>query len=317
LKVFHQGEDQINVNVYKLAPLRQLDVSLAAEQHGIDPVGFLRAIKQRGIAILATIPFELEPLLEAYKVREGHIPSTQVELYLDRCRRLCGEWDPRRSHTIEHYKHTTRQQRLAIAARIAAVTIFSGRPLIYNDVNYRGFNDDQLAIEELSGRIEHTCDDPFYVSEEVVQETMETGLFSFAQNQLMAWEHRTYSEFLAAWYVAQNMSTKQIESLVFHSSWSEWKVFPQLSETAAWLAAMDPRVFNKIVTTDPEILLQRDVTIVDFNNRARLVEALLELYRGQKHLMIRPGSFEWYRKLDFEGLDQQISRYLSEIIATR
>jgi hypothetical protein len=108
------------------------------------------------------------------------------------------------------------------------------------------------------------------------------------------------------------MGTEQIESLIFHSNVSESKVLPQLSEIAAWLAAMVPHVFNKIVCTDPEILLQSDVAIVDFKSRARLVEALLELYSGHEHLMPAPGSFEWYRKLDYVGLDQQISRYLGD-----
>src|SRR5262245_861321 len=90
----------------------------------------------------------------------------------------------------------------------------------------------------------------------MVQEVLETPLFSPRGAQRTVWSHQTYAEFLAARYLVQhNASLAQILVLITHSSDPSGKLIPQLYETAAWLASLRRDVFREIMAREPEVLL--------------------------------------------------------------
>lgn len=73
----------------------------------------------------------------------------------------------------------------------------------------------------------------------------------------MGWAHQTYAEFLAAWYLKHHdLKFSQILSLIYHP---DGRVIPQLQETTAWLASMRADVFEKVMETDPHVLLQSEL----------------------------------------------------------
>ena len=85
-----------------------------------------------------------------------------------------------------------------------------------------------------------------------IWQALNTGLFSSISLPRIGRAHQTYAEFLAARFLIENyFSPESMISLLIHP---DGKIFPQLHETAAWLASMDHEMFRRIVSVDPEML---------------------------------------------------------------
>ncbi|MGB7901457.1 MAG: hypothetical protein WCG09_03330 [Halobacteriota archaeon] len=122
----------------------------------------------------------------------------------------------------------------------------------------------------------------FDVTKRAVEETLQTALFSSLRPGFRSWSHHSYPEFLAACYVHRTMSFEQMVSLITYSDGTHKLVVPQLQETAAWLASMDSRIFELIVSTDPELLLRSSVMLDEEDQKRLLTQRLLEHYQRQE-----------------------------------
>ena len=300
----HWGEDAFAA--YELLPLRQVDVEEAVKANSKDPQAFLEEVYRLGIVPLARKPITLRFLLDSY-LDTGSLPPTQKELYSKGCRLLCKEPQERRREAGLTGKFSA-DQRFAVAGRIAAITLLSKRNIICKD---EALDDGLLTIEDLTGGKETANGNEFEVNEIAIKETLGTGLFT-ARGPGMGWEHQTYAEFLAARYVVEHqMPLSQIMSLIVHSDDPDGKLIPQLHGLAAWLSAMSPAIFQKVIETDPEALLQSDVMTMGNDNASRLVEVLLKLYDEGK-LLNRFSDRGFYKKLDHPGLAEQLRPYITD-----
>jgi hypothetical protein len=119
------------VGFWHLCPLQRSDAAIAARSHGLDPESFLNQIAAARAEPLAAKPVTLELLLRVSKT-EGRLPSEQVEVYRRGLSALCldpNEW--RVAEAREPYLgRLGKQERLAIARRIAALSIVCQRPFI-------------------------------------------------------------------------------------------------------------------------------------------------------------------------------------------
>jgi predicted NACHT family NTPase len=101
-QVLEEGLSEIwekeNTSFYELAPLRQVDVEVAANQNGVDVQAFLDEIDRKRIASFAIKPITLKFLINRFKNHNGHFPDEQslADIYLDGCRALCEESNPSR-----------------------------------------------------------------------------------------------------------------------------------------------------------------------------------------------------------------------------
>lgn len=293
------------VAVYELAPLRQEDVIEAAVWNDVEPEAFLQAIDDGNIVPLAIRPVTLTFLLNTYK-REGRFPSTQVKLYKEGCRQLCEEINQdRRDAGLTG--NLNADGRLAVAARIAATTIFCQRYAVWIGADQADVSDSDVTIRTLSSVSTMTQ----AISERDIEETLATGLFTAVGRQRMGWAHQTYAEFLAARYV-QEMSREQVMSLLIHPDDPEGRIVPQLHETAAWIAGMRPDVFRAIMKIDPEVLLRSDVATAEPQDRASLVEILLEFYDAEKLLASNWTISQHYHKLNHPTLAEQLRPYIGD-----
>ncbi|PXF58329.1 MAG: hypothetical protein C4B59_13450 [Candidatus Methanogaster sp.] len=296
------------VGVYELAPLRRVDVIEAAKTNDLDTDAFLHEIEWMEAVPLVIKPITLEFLMNTYK-RTGKLLSTQRELYFKGCRRLCEEINESR-RAAKRTGNFTAEERMAVAARIAAIIIFANRYAIWTGVDMGAVPDDDVTVRELCGGSESVSDDKIQVSEDAVRETLATGLFSSRGPKRIGWAHQTYAEFLAARYLVQRgMTLSQVMSLITHP---DGKLVPQLHETAAWLACMAPDVFQEIMKIDPEVLLRSDVASTDPTNRKALVESLLILYGEEKSF-----DHDWairgqYQKLAHPELAEQLRPYICD-----
>ena len=301
--------DKDSVAVYELAPLRRKDVSEAAEVNKFDSVKFLREIDRKEIVPLAIKPITLNFLINNY--RDAHqFPLTQTKLYRKGCRLLCEETNQSRIDS----KRTgvlTAGQRMAVAAKIAAITVFANRYAIWTSVDQGNVPVEDVMVQDLCGGNESINEDEFFVNEEAVRETLATGLFSSSGSNRLSWAHQTYAEFLASHYLVQSNATlTQILDQLIYPGDPEKKLIPQLNEIAAWLAGMLPDVFRAIMESNPEILLRSDMATIDANDRAKLTESLLELYDKDKLLDYDFNIKRQFSKLSHPGLVGQIQPYI-------
>jgi hypothetical protein len=301
------GKDR--VAVYELLPLRRTDVAEAARANHIAPEAFLDEVARVGVVPLAAKPVTLNFLLNTYRETE-QLPRTQRELYEQGCRILCEETNPGR-RDARLMGDFTADQKMVVAARIAAVTVFANRYAVWTGLNLGDVPEADVTLRELQGGVEAAAGNEFHVNEAAVQETLATGLFSSRGPQRMGWAHQTYAEFLAAWYlVYRGLGLTQMMSLIAHPGDPDGKLVPQLHEVSAWLAGMSPDVFREIRGVEPEVLLRSDVTTAAERERAALVGTLLSMYDEGKLLDGDYSLRERYKKLAHPGLAEQLRPYI-------
>jgi len=296
------------VKAFELAPLRRVDVAEAARATGVDPNAFLSELGRREAVPLAIKPVTLDFLLNTYRRRQG-FPASQAQLYAEGCRLLCEETSESR-RDAKLFGDLTAEQRLAVAARIAAIAIFCNRYAIWTGVDQGDVPSEDIRLEDLIGGTEGKKDAAVAVSQPAIRETLDTGLFSSRGLNRIGWAHQTYAEFLAARFLVEHgLPADRIMRLILHP---DGKIVPQLRETAAWVASMVPDVFRGIIARDPEVLLRSDVAAADVKDRADLVEHLLLLYDHGK-LVDRDWDLRWmYHKLKHAGLAEQLRPYIRD-----
>jgi len=299
-----------NVGVYELVPLRQRDVIEAATACKVDPSEFLAEVDRREASALASKPVTLRFLLGVYQ-RHGQFPGSQVELYRQGCERLCEETSPSRRAAFQVGTLTPRQ-RMHVAARIAALSVFCGRPVIWTGITNDAPEGD-LPLPDLFGGLEFIDGQAVEITEAVVREVLDTGLFSARGQEQLGFAHQTYAEFLAAWYIiSRRMDVAQMLSLITHPGDEGGRVVPQLQETAAWIATLEPAIYDRIVESDPQVLLSSDVATMSPEARERLVGSLLRLIDAEMLNDSQWGLRTKYRKLAHPGLQAQLEPFIRD-----
>jgi predicted NACHT family NTPase len=299
------------VRVYELAPLRRRDVVEAASVEKLDIDGFLREVDYKEVMPLAIKPVTLTFLLNKYR-KDAQLPSRQTDVYTLGCHLLCEEHSESRiaSRAAGNLKA---DQRLVIASRIAAITVFANRYAVWTGLDYGDVPEADVAIRDLYGAAETVKDINFDVGEDAIRDALSTGLFTARGLNRLGWAHQTYAEFLAAHYLTyHNMPLTQVMSLFLYPGESDKKIVPQLRETATWLASMRPDVFREIMKYEPEMLLRSDVATVEPGDRAALVQTLLDGYDAEQLIDWDWGTRKLYRKLAHPQLAGQLRPYISD-----
>jgi hypothetical protein len=278
------SQDEKRVRVMELMPLREQDVRHAAHSNGLDENAFMAAIERADAVPLANRPITLKFLLATY-TSKGKLPSTREELYRDGCRQLCEEKNPQRRSSSDTRGRLSIEQRMAVAERIAAVTMLCGRGTILLDTPDGQVGDDEVVIRELSGGHEVVRDDELAITDNALLEVLQdTGLFSSRGPNRVGWTHQVYPEYLAACYLqSHNVNGTQTHQLLMHHAHSGL-VVPQLCETAAWLSNMRREFFEDLIQTDPQVILRCDTARLRDEDRAKLVEKLLSGFENGRLL---------------------------------
>jgi predicted NACHT family NTPase len=310
-QILEQGLKKLweeNLAIYELAPLRYVDVENAAMAENIESENFLSEVWDKKLVPLAIKPLTLRFLLNIYKRNGDRFPPdrTLCNLYLEGCRSLCVEEDPNRPSANPREKLQA-DERLIVAARIAAITVFANRFAIWTGTDRGEVPAEDVLLRQLILGNEFSNGRAVEVTESAIREVLDTGLFSSRGSNRMGWAHQTYAEFLAAWYLRQhNLSTSQVLNLIIHP---DCRVVPQLQETTAWLASMMPKIFEEVVRTDPDVLLQSDISKTDYDCKSKLVESLLKLHNEEKLELFR---FWRYDNLHHPGLATQLETYIRD-----
>lgn len=298
------------VKVFELTPLTRSDIVIAAESLGIDKEKFLKEIIDNEVEPLATIPVTLNFLLKKYN-QDSTLPERKAELYLEGCQLLCTEQNQSRV-TSGRAGKLTLEQRMIIAARIAAVSIFSNRSAVWIDTQSTDVPGGDIIKTELVSGVEQINGQDFSIGLEEIDEALGTTLFSSRGTGRLGWSHHTYAEFLAAWYLIEHkVDVPRILNLIVHPSFSD-HLIPQLHETVAWLANFSPEIFREVINIEPQILLLSDVAISDIEDRAQLVETYLKLFEEEILYDSDWQDYSRYKKLKYPKIAEQLRPYLTD-----
>lgn len=298
--------------VYELGPLSRQDVSTAAREEGIEAEAFLQAVTQRELAGMASKPITLSFLLRLFK--DGTLLQEQLgktDIYYKGCLQLCTE-NSRTRRMARKAGILTKENRLRLASRLAAYTVFSNKPFLAKESTETGVPGECISPAEVIPDYFQMTERTETMDLAAYNEVLDTGLFIALNEELLGWSHRTFAEFLAAWHVYQVQSPlSQLQQLFFSTADEEEKVTPQLEETAAWLASMHKEFFVLLMQKQPIILLRADGPVLSDDNRRRLIESLLEKAEaGQMHPF--RNQERYYSRLKHERLAEQLATTLTD-----
>lgn len=297
------------VQVHELMRLRRRDVTTAAEHEGLDATTFFRSIQQASVTVLASSPATLALLIGKYR-DHGDVPANQVDLYRAGCLRLCRE-APNRRHG-HHGDGLSPEQRLIVAARIAAYMIFGQRAAIWlGDPDRAPLGD--IPLQDLSGGVEVAQTNPFKITETRIHEVLGTGLFVSYGRDRLVWAHHTYAEFLAALYITTaKLRVAQVQGLLEHPTAQAWKITPQLRQVAAWLACLNPEISHHIAKADPDVLLESTTLDIPEVDRSTVVQGLLARVEAERIPDLQHRFYHYGRKLNHPHLTTQVRPYLMD-----
>ena len=277
--------------VYELLPLRRQDIVTAAQIHGLNAEEFLAEVRRRQVEPLAAKPVTLEFLLGEFTANNS-LPATEAEIYARGCLLLCEKLNNSTQQRAGNKRELEPEQRLAVASRLAALAIFCNADSFLRESDSALTScDGVLSLAQAQGGresvpsiTEETIE--FEVTRRALQETLETGLFSSRGSGKMGWSHRSYAEFLAAYYLGQKqLSLRQLSSLFFHNGDDQKRLVPQLHETAARFigthAPTSREFFKLLLEREPEVLLRSDVAQLTGADKLQLTQALLERVEAQ------------------------------------
>ena len=153
-----------------------------------------------------------------------------TDIYADGCLKLCVEINQNRIGEKNIGKLSAAERRL-VASRIAECTIFANKYAVRTDVVSGDVPPEDISIADLAMGVESGESKNIEITEEVLKETLSTGLFTSKGANRMGWAHQTYAEYLASFYIQQGrLSFKQLKRLIVHPSDSSEHIVPQLAD---------------------------------------------------------------------------------------
>ncbi|MCY1042766.1 NACHT domain-containing protein [Corallococcus sp. bb12-1] len=294
----------------ELAPLRRRDVEQLAQARHVDAAKFLQEVAQRNATALALRPVTLGFLLGAFK--QGRLPADRWTLYMEGCGLLAQENDESRVESGQQGRLGT-DARLAVASRLAALTLLSNRDAIQlgpPDLDAEASHGVRLG-DATGGEEEEADGRRVPITEENLREALSTGLFGTGGPRLAVWAHRTYAEFLTALFLMRRkLPREQLASLFRHPEDAGQLIVPQLQEVAAWLASQDDDFREFLLETDPWVLLRSDALTASPLLRERLVDALLGTLTTGTSLGREMDARLDVHRLAHPGLGEQLRRHL-------
>lgn len=301
-----------DVGVYELTPLRRIDVIEAAKINGLDPEKFIEEIQNSEVVPFAIKPITLQMLINIF-TKESSFPASKSELYSKGCLFLAEESNISR-RDAKRFGNLSPEQRVIVAARIAALTVFCGKNAIWIGPVNGEIPDEDLTLANIAGVANALNGSKIQIDESTLREVLgDTGFFSSRGIHRTGWAHQTYAEYLAAFYLAHcKANLEQIISLLSHPEDSGKNLIPQLTEAAAWVSSMNSEVFSRLTRTAPEALLRGDLSSIRTESINDLTQELLALYEKGNAADSDWALKDHYSKLAHPNLTNQLRPYIND-----
>lgn len=291
-----------NVRVFKLAPLTQNNVREAARCHCINEQEFVDTIIRTGLVNFSSEPITLNFLIDSYKsgTLKGH--TDKADIYHKGCIRLSEEINP----DYKVHSELSALQRLKIAARIAALLVLTKKSFIWIGDSRTELTENDLSYDDLAGDSYKFENNDVTISLAQIKEAINTALFTLHDNNRLAFKHKTFSEFLAAWHLTSlNLPLNTLGQYIT-SPFDHLKVIPQVQELAIWLCTMNKGVFSLLIESDPFIVL-RSKRVKTEEEKFAIVKTLLKM-SSQFEIIDGYEFNQFYSQLRHEILHTQLRK---------
>ncbi|HEY4675913.1 MAG TPA: hypothetical protein VIJ01_02070, partial [Candidatus Angelobacter sp.] len=230
----------------------------------------------RKVVPFAVKPFTLKALLSLF-CQHKTLPPQKLTIYSEVCRVACMEHNRSRMEKLRLGLNP--EERLKIARRIAALTVFCNRSTVRTDLPIETLESEELGVDMLYGN-----EGEVRIDAGTLRETLDTALFAWGSEQRVSWDHRMFSEFLAAEYCKlKRVGIRDVSRLIFVEALGQRRVAQQLYETTAWLCLFYPSLVKTVVENDPGVLLQSDVLKDDEKIRFAVTERYLLSFEREEH----------------------------------
>lgn len=309
-EVFRETKKDEKVQVWELAPLTLADAREAAKALGLDDTKFLAEVKARDVNAFAAHPITLKMLL-ATAQEGGALGRDRAEIYQKGCTLLCrDEHQPEKG--VPRLKSTV-PERLACASYLAALCVLSNRYLIFGTAEKRPADETgMIAGVDLLKQSTLLPGANVEFTREILAETLLTGLFDAQPGELFSWRHQSYAEYLAASYLqTRSVPAAEICQSLCDTTSGEPRLWPQVEETACWLATLVPDVFKQLVGANAEVFVRCDPARLGPDQRAQIVTGYLAQVRGHEAQGARDREVNRLNRLAHPNLVQQLSPVLT------
>jgi glycosyltransferase involved in cell wall biosynthesis len=312
--------------IYQLAPLREADVAIAASSIEGTAAGaddhFLQQVQALGAEPLASRPVTLNLLLNVYR-RDRTLPAGRAQLYHQGLLALVEESNKLR-RAQPPLGQLDNASRLMVAARIAAASLFSNSTTIWTGLQSEVLpSDAALRLSDIAGGYEPGLGGSFQVGAAELFQVLGTPLFETIGKGEFEFAHKTFLEFLAAYYLVEHKLSADefIRILAGNPDQKAAGIPPQFREVAAWGASLDRDIFRALIRREPDLLLRSDVATVSDTDREALTAELLQRF-DEEQLHDWAGDVRRsYSLLRHPSLAQQLTLYITDknksIIARR
>ncbi|MER0170945.1 MAG: hypothetical protein DU489_10130 [Nitrosomonas sp.] len=287
------------VELWRLCPLSQDDIRIAANTSQIDAEDFLNTVAERNAEQLAALPVTLHFMLMLFQ--EKRLPQLRTEIFEQGLELLCNDSPDREASGIKSQIPTG--DRFQVAAKIALGYILQGCNSIWLGSRVQcpsGLFDANEVTSKKAGQ---------EINDNAVKETLElTGIFARLDGKRFQFASRTFAEFLAAWYIAKStVPTQQKLKVLLHPD--SQRLIPDLRETAAWLAALDSNFRAWLVNNEPEAALEADFAMLAQADLTVLVDGLLRLAVEEQRYFYAAKRLV---KLKYPGLERKLSDVIAD-----
>lgn len=308
-----QGASPVRASVqrYLLQPLRERDVRAIAEAERIDPGEFLDAVRKRGLTHLAAKPVTLRFMIE--QMRRGTLESGSIaELYRRGIQELLTEPElSRRDRGSDQCLQL--EDKLSLAQALGAASVLCGISDFLDASASIATVGREASLRDAERLVQAIGRKPPQIGVKEARELFDSALFAGNGDGRYSFAHRSFAEFLAAEYL-HNSGRDDGSLLVLLQTRGAMgtRVPLALRETAAWLAAMRPGIFDALLRTEPDVLLLTDSASLSDTDRARLTEAYLQLIQSGTLSHERARALESaYVRLQHPGLADQLRRVIA------
>ncbi len=302
------SEERESGYIYELEPLRRKDAALAAEARGHNGDDFLKSVDRSDVATLASRPITLSFLLREFD-GNGFSTTSRRQLYKNGCRRLCDDegHNPDRTRLLRHYSTGDKcsvDDILTSAGKLACALLLGG--------THRIRLSDSPSILDLEANIRHARNliDPGLISKNQIEQVLGTGLVTVANDGSFGFAHQTFAECLGGQFLS-TLPLSQLRTLTCatdQTTNSEF-VIPQLVELAAWIAGENSDYFKHLLAIDPATLLRCGISFSDNEQKAALVQRILEL-ASNNQLFDESGYWRYWTDINHPQLPQQLEEVL-------
>lgn len=275
------------LQTYQLAPLTRADVEAAAKHRRLDGSVFVDQVTTRGVGYLAARPITLELLLASASSGSA-LPGSRHAVYDRGIRALANEHNPRYAESGR--PDVPAGDIVAAAKRLAIVSLLGGRPRIVREGSPQTETDSVSLDDYPSSGIRLPHPDAVWTSALLLHHDPDTATFA----------HRSIAEFLAAGYLSCRDYDVQRRLLADPNDLGV--VTPQLGGVAEWLSYSSPDVFNWLVETDVDALLNPDLPSRSEEQRRQIGQKIVE-HLNDEYAVATPRS---YGGLTYEGMDDEL-----------